>query len=110
MTKGFFVFFSLLNNCCNIVVYARPYIDGVPTHSKQQVAVDGHGGQNAKCYLKRKEIIKAKSIKKCLTLIFRFSLQGKAKKYEICPILGVSVLGPVGTRPDRLKPVGTRSD
>jgi hypothetical protein len=44
----FFCFLSLLNNCCNIVVYARPYIDGVPTHSKQQVAVDGHGGQSAK--------------------------------------------------------------
>jgi hypothetical protein len=46
--KRIFCFFSLLNNCCNIVVYARPYIDGVPTHSKQQVAVDGHGGQSAK--------------------------------------------------------------
>ncbi len=46
-----------------IFVYARPYIDGVPAHSEQQVAIHGHGGQNVKCYLKRKEIIKAKSIK-----------------------------------------------
>ena len=32
------------------------------------------------------------------------------KKKNLHNILGVSVLGPVGTRPDRLKPVGTRSD
>ena len=34
----------------------------------------------------------------------------KRKKKNLHNILGVSVLGPVGTRPDRLKPVGTRSD
>ena len=32
------------------------------------------------------------------------------RKKNLHNILGVSVLGPVGTRPDRLKPVGTRSD
>jgi hypothetical protein len=37
------------------LVYARPYIDGVPTHSVQQVAVHGHGGQNVKSYLKKEE-------------------------------------------------------
>ena len=34
----------------------------------------------------------------------------RTKKKKSTNILGVSVLGPVGTRPDRLKPVGTRSD
>jgi hypothetical protein len=61
-------------------VYARPYIDGIPAHSKQQIAVYGHSGQNAKCYLKRKEKIKAKLIKICLTIIFRSSLQVKGQK------------------------------
>jgi hypothetical protein len=77
--KNFFWFLEnklLLQNS----VYARPYIDGIPAHSKQQVAVYGHGGQNAKCYLKRKEKVKAKRIKICLTIIFRSSLQVKGQK------------------------------
>jgi hypothetical protein len=52
--------FPFVKIASKIFVYARPYIDGVSTHREQQVAVDGHNGQNAKCYLKRKEIIKAK--------------------------------------------------
>jgi hypothetical protein len=44
----------------NIFVYARPYIDGVPTHSIQQVTVNGHGGQNVKCYLKKEEKLRPK--------------------------------------------------
>jgi hypothetical protein len=43
-------------------VYARPYVDRIPTHSEQQVTVHGHSGQSAKGYLKRKEKIKAKLI------------------------------------------------
>ncbi len=69
-----------MNYSCKIFVYARPYIDGVSTHGEQQIAVHGHGGQNTKCYLKKEGKIKPKSIKICLTLIFRFSLQGKGQK------------------------------
>jgi hypothetical protein len=60
--------------------YARPYVNRVPTHTEQQVAVNGHNGQNAKFYLKRKEKIKAKLKKICLKIIFRSSLQVKGQK------------------------------
>ena len=57
-----------------------------------------------------------------LVIKYRYRIQEPEKAYKQCVfietkkkstnILGVSVLGagPVGTRPDRLKPVGTRSD
>jgi hypothetical protein len=57
---SFFGLFLEIKFLLNIFVYARPYIDGVPTHSIQQVAVYGHGGQNVKSYLKKEEKIKAK--------------------------------------------------
>ena len=52
-------------------------------------------------------VIVSKNLKK---LTNNVSLSNEKKKST--NILGVSVLGagPVGTRPDRLKPVGTRSD
>jgi hypothetical protein len=52
--------FPFVKIASKIFVYARPYIDGVPAHGKQQVAVEGHNGQSTKCYLKRKKIIKVK--------------------------------------------------
>jgi hypothetical protein len=57
-------------------IYARPYINGISTHSKQQVAVHGHSGQNAKCCLKRKEKVKAKRIKICLNDYFQILTTG----------------------------------
>ena len=51
-------------------------------------------------------VIVSKNLKK---LTNNVSLSNEKKK-NLHNILGVSVLGPVGTRPDRLKPVGTRSD
>ena len=53
-------------------------------------------------------VIVSKNLKK---LTNNVSLSNEKKK-KSTNILGVSVLGagPVGTRPDRLKPVGTRSD
>jgi hypothetical protein len=57
--KKFFTKTEIFDYCFKFV-YARPYIDGISTHSEQQVTVDGHNGQNAKYFLKRKEKIKAK--------------------------------------------------
>ena len=51
-------------------------------------------------------VIVSKNLKK---LTNKMCLYRNEKK-NLHNILGVSVLGPVGTRPDRLKPVGTRSD
>ena len=68
-------------------------------------------------------MIKKNKIQPCVLVIkYRYRIQepekaykqnvslSKRKKKNLHNILGVSVLGPVGTRPDRLKPVGTRSD
>ena len=67
-------------------------------------------------------IKKKNKIQPCVFLSYRYRIQepekaykqnvslSKRKKKNLHNILGVSVLGPVGTRPDRLKPVGTRSD
>jgi hypothetical protein len=57
-------------------VYARPYVDRIPTHSEQQVTVHGHNGQSAKCYLKKEEKIKAKIIKKMSNDYFQILTTG----------------------------------
>jgi len=64
---------------------------------------------------------KKNKIQPCVLIKYRYRIQEPEKAYKqnvslskrkknLHNILGVSVLGPVGTRPDRLKPVGTRSD
>jgi hypothetical protein len=66
-------------------------------------------------------LIKKNKIQPCVLIKYRYRIQEPEKAYKqwcvfietkknLHNILGVSVLGPVGTRPDRLKPVGTRSD
>ena len=70
-------------------------------------------------------LIKKNKIQPCVLIKYRYRIQEPEKAYKqwcvfierkkkknLQNILGVSVLGagPVGTRPDRLKPVGTRSD
>jgi hypothetical protein len=45
-----------------IFVFARPYIDRIPTHTEQQIAVHSHSGQSTKYYLKRRKNLKPKII------------------------------------------------
>jgi hypothetical protein len=52
--KFFFKRKKILRNFFVNFVYARPYVNWIARHRKQQIAVDGHNGQNTKCYLKRK--------------------------------------------------------